>query len=364
MSLEFQNNKTTSWVELNCLCTNFETQFQIAGCLLLFQRNPRKRIYNDYFGYEFKLYKDTQYVFANHYIQLRIANRSEHMVIINIYNLTITFENTTQKYIWSNDEFRNVTADLPSTKQLFHFDEYGGEYINEKDPSIKLGNVEMPENNETEKDIAVEDNDDAKQDIEAEENDDVDEESEADEYDDAEEDIATEEDDDTEEDDETEEYNENNIDDESKVSNQSPSDYTTLGNNDTLDHSETNEQISIKKFDERLTNTEIDGDNDTNEHFDTNVEIDAPAHDEMDDNNVITDLDETNRENQKVGDNGINKVNTGSSNRMLAFLSSNHRFILIFMLLVVIFCGLIYAVSGKSTKPNGTRRSGWIKVMM
>ncbi|KII62405.1 hypothetical protein RF11_10360 [Thelohanellus kitauei] len=131
LRLVFENKRTTTWVEINCVLTNLKRALQIDWCRLLFQRSKSVRIVNDLVGYIFILNKDTKYVFSNHYIQL-IINREDdedgRMIMFGIYDLIIKFDGYTQIYNWTIENYKPAVADMPSSRQNFPFEEYGGEH--------------------------------------------------------------------------------------------------------------------------------------------------------------------------------------------------------------------------------------------
>ncbi|KII63323.1 hypothetical protein RF11_08365 [Thelohanellus kitauei] len=89
-------------------------------------------------GYIFKLNKNTKYAFSEHFLRMRVSGTNVFMIMINIYHLIITFSGYTQKYTWVRETFSPIQADLNSQILINEFEQYGGEYSNERDPTVPL----------------------------------------------------------------------------------------------------------------------------------------------------------------------------------------------------------------------------------
>ncbi|KII65928.1 hypothetical protein RF11_11602 [Thelohanellus kitauei] len=142
LGIIFENKRAGSWLLIDCFLEELQTQIEIAGCRLLFRRSEIANLTNMYVGHTFYLNKDTKYIFSNHYISCFIGGKIDHMIMFAIYDLIITFEGYTQKYNWKIDKYGPTFVELTSTLKNIYFEDLGGEYSVEIEPSIQLQNDE------------------------------------------------------------------------------------------------------------------------------------------------------------------------------------------------------------------------------
>ncbi|KII63319.1 hypothetical protein RF11_08361 [Thelohanellus kitauei] len=121
-----------------------ETEIKIDRCQIIFPKMENGSIITDDMGYSFLLNKYTKYEFSSIYLRLKIPGGSGTYIMFGMYHLIITFTGYTQKYIVPWTTFQTFEAEMGTKSLIYNFEQYGGKYINELDPSFPFENDEKP----------------------------------------------------------------------------------------------------------------------------------------------------------------------------------------------------------------------------